>query len=71
MQYVQFGSMAQLVINPGDQRGLLYSQYIDYADDNTWYHSQSYEVVPVPAAILLFGSGLIGLIGVARRQART
>ena len=25
-------------------------------------------VVPVPAAILLFGSGLIGLIGVARRK---
>jgi hypothetical protein len=28
-------------------------------------------VVPVPAAIWLFGSGLIGLIGAARRKART
>lgn len=27
--------------------------------------------VPVPAAVWLFGSGLIGLIGVARRRART
>ena len=27
-------------------------------------------VVPVPAAVWLFGSGLIGLIGVARRKAR-
>jgi hypothetical protein len=28
----------------------------------------SYSVVPVPAAVWLFGSGLIGLIGVARRK---
>ena len=27
------------------------------------------QVVPVPAAVWLFGSGLIGLIGVARRKA--
>lgn len=27
-------------------------------------------VVPVPAAVWLFGSGLLGLIGVARRQAK-
>jgi hypothetical protein len=27
--------------------------------------------VPVPAAVWLFGSGLVGLIGVARRKART
>ena len=26
-------------------------------------------VVPVPAAVWLFGSGLIGLVGVARRRA--
>ncbi|MBI5783055.1 MAG: VPLPA-CTERM sorting domain-containing protein, partial [Gammaproteobacteria bacterium] len=26
-------------------------------------------VVPVPAAVWLFGSGLLGLIGVARRKA--
>jgi len=26
--------------------------------------------VPVPAAVWLFGSGLLGLIGVARRKAR-
>jgi len=29
-----------------------------------------YSPVPVPAAVWLFGSGLIGLIGVARRKAR-
>jgi hypothetical protein len=27
-----------------------------------------FTVVPVPAALWLFGSGLIGLIGVARRR---
>jgi hypothetical protein len=26
--------------------------------------------VPVPAAVWLFGSGLLGLIGVARRKSR-
>ena len=31
-------------------------------------HSAGYSVVPVPAAVWLFGSGLIGLIGVARRK---
>ncbi|MGB5398483.1 MAG: VPLPA-CTERM sorting domain-containing protein [Gammaproteobacteria bacterium] len=27
------------------------------------------QVIPVPAAVWLFGSGLIGLVGVARRRA--
>lgn len=29
---------------------------------------QATSVVPVPAAVWLFGSGLIGLIGIARRK---
>jgi hypothetical protein len=28
----------------------------------------SVAAVPVPAAVLLFGSGLLGLVGVARRK---
>ena len=32
-----------------------------------WY--EAVEPVPIPAAIWLFGSGLLGLIGVARRKA--
>ncbi|MCK4951874.1 MAG: peptidylprolyl isomerase [Gammaproteobacteria bacterium] len=42
--------------------------------DNTYYSSQlvmvnSVSAVPVPAAVWLFGSGLMGLIAVARRRA--
>ena len=32
------------------------------------FHLVSTSAVPVPAAVWLFGSGLIGLIGVARRK---
>lgn len=66
MQYLQLGSIAQLTLNPTDQRGLLYSQYQDWDGDDTWYRSQSYQVVPIPPAVWLFGSGLLGLIRVAR-----
>ena len=31
-------------------------------------HISAYTVVPVPAAVWLFGSGLLGLVGVARRK---
>jgi hypothetical protein len=31
-------------------------------------HQIEYSVVPIPAAVWLFGSGLIGLVGVARRK---
>ena len=36
--------------------------------DNVTYTSSPISTVPVPAAAWLFGSGLIGLIGVARRK---
>ena len=35
----------------------------------TTSHISVYGVVPIPAAVWLFGSGLIGLIGLARRKA--
>jgi len=31
-------------------------------------HVSAYGVVPVPAAVWLFGSGLLGLVGIARRK---
>jgi hypothetical protein len=36
--------------------------------DITSLHVTSISAVPVPAAVWLFGSGLLGLIGVARRR---
>jgi len=65
LQYSQVGSTAVLSINEADQRGLLYSQYRSFQDNTL---SQSYGIVPIPPAIWLFGSGLIGLIGIARRK---
>ena len=35
--------------------------------DGTW-HSASVSAVPVPAAVWLFGSGLLGLVGIERRK---
>ena len=34
-------------------------------------HVSAYGVVPVPAAVWLFGSGLFGLVGIARRKQTT
>jgi hypothetical protein len=31
-------------------------------------HATGYQVVPVPAAVWLFGTGLLGLVGIARRK---
>ncbi len=39
------------------------------ADTNLAAVEYSFTVVPVPAAVWLFGSGLLGLVGIARRKA--
>ena len=46
------------------------SQYFEIVDSFTFdlLDSGQTSPVPVPAAVWLFGSGLIGLIGVARRK---
>ena len=50
------GPVDQLIIDPSlDPAGLGYDNF-------------SFSVVPVPAAVWLFGSGLIGLVGLARRK---
>ncbi|MGB5259579.1 MAG: VPLPA-CTERM sorting domain-containing protein [Gammaproteobacteria bacterium] len=36
--------------------------------DNLEFFQAEVEVIPVPAAVWLFGSGLVGLVGVARRR---
>ena len=41
----------------------------EYQDSGVYYDNINFRPVPVPAALWLFGSGLIGLIGIARRKA--
>ena len=52
------GEIASLLIEPGLNQALIF--------DNL-----NFSPVPVPAAVWLFGSGLIGLIGFARRKTHT
>ncbi|MGD2054043.1 MAG: VPLPA-CTERM sorting domain-containing protein [Gammaproteobacteria bacterium] len=40
----------------------------NFYDNVTWQQTSSVNPVPVPAAVWLFGSGLVGLVGVARRR---
>lgn len=42
----------------------------DYSPSGVFYDNLNFDVaaVPVPAAIWLFGSGIVGLVGVARRR---
>jgi len=39
-----------------------------YESSGIFYDNVNFGVVPVPAALWLFGSGLIGLVGIARRK---
>ncbi len=48
--------------------GLPYSDVWSHTDKFATSHISVYGVVPVPAAVWLFGSGLLGLIGIARRK---
>ncbi len=43
------------------------AQYVQYPDDTILVFANA-AVIPVPSAVWLFGSGLIGLIGFARRK---
>ena len=54
------------VIAPLDNPGPITLMMGDWAGDDTWYRSQSYGIVPIPSALWLFGSGLLGLIGISR-----
>ena len=37
-------------------------------DDNVQFHGGTVNVVPIPTALLLLGSGLVGLVGLRRRN---
>jgi hypothetical protein len=75
LMYGDFGSIIALTsFNPSDARGLVYEQrssYPCYGDSSCATNDvQSFYVsaIPVPAAAWLFGSGLIGLVGISRRK---
>ena len=51
-------------IPPGDTQTLAALKFVQGPGDDSAFGA----VVPVPAAVWLFGSGLLGLIGVARRK---
>ena len=48
--------------------GLPYSDTWSHTEKFATSHISVYGVVPVPAAVWLFGSGLLGLVGMARRK---
>ncbi len=67
------GSVAKVVfagIRNAENNNTIGTTNFDVSDDFTFatYASWSVSTVPIPAAIWLFGSGLIGLIGVAKRK---
>jgi hypothetical protein len=54
----------------GEGEYLLTSSAVWDGDGGSWNYTWIFEVntVPIPGAVWLFGSGLIGLIGIARRK---
>ena len=44
------------------------SGFTDRSSATVWFDNVTVSQVPIPAAVWLFGSGLIGLIGIARRK---
>ena len=52
--------------NPSLDSYVDYLSFTNAGDTQTWDFAVA--TVPVPAAVWLFGSGLLGLVGVARRK---
>ena len=59
-----------LSLNAVGIRRVEFSQVQNILDDTTAYDNFVFDtvVIPIPAAVWLFGSGLLGLIGIARRK---
>jgi hypothetical protein len=54
----KFGTQTEPLVSSGD----------GWQNNYLIYYSVSIEAVPIPSAVWLFGSGLIGLVGFARRK---
>jgi len=66
----------KIFLDPGVETTLYSTEFASWTGDvNTGYDNlgvfmvRDYTVVPIPAAVWLFGSGLLGLVFVARRKA--
>ena len=61
-----------VTMNPDWVEGVVqigFNNLVGYYDGSgMFYDNVNFSVVPVPAAVWLFGSGLLGLVGVARRR---
>lgn len=66
MQYTQAGNNALLTINPAEARSLLYFTAGGY--EGYTHTTYSMSAVPLPSAVWLFGSGIIGLVGIAKHK---
>jgi hypothetical protein len=55
LHYEQANMTAVLTINSADSRSLVYTQYRDYDEDNTWHREQTYDVAPEPGTLLMVG----------------
>jgi len=66
------GGLASITILPEMEGELLQFGFLTRASNGTasgnLYDNINVSAVPVPAAVWLFGSGLLGLVGVARRR---
>ena len=64
------GLVAQLFVDGDTSRDIIWTTSTEPSPDiGGWFYQANIPPVPVPAAVWLFGSGLIGLIGFARRKA--
>lgn len=69
VEYSASSTGYEIAFTPGF--GSITEVFFGYTDLNTFdggFGDITYSVVPVPAAVWLFGSGLIGLLGFARRK---
>jgi hypothetical protein len=58
-----------VVCTADDEEGCINGEYLRSGSNQYKQGVWTVSAVPIPAAVWLFGSGLLGLIGIARRKA--
>jgi hypothetical protein len=68
------GSLFDFYFNKTSSSPIFFSSFLIFDDTDfmvgQWRADVSLTAVPIPAAVWLFGSGLLGLLGIARRKQR-